>query len=282
MTHVAAQARVPTKALVVFLIVAALLLTLGALTVVRGMVLESRTVQVVNVVDGNTVVVNRDGEERTLTMAGMRSAIRNPEGYRVGPEFCMGEEAYVWLRDRLPQGATVRIDTSDEGAPEGQEAAVFEIGGDKVNVAMAEAGMAAPTGLGVDGETEEEIAEANLVAQTAGSRDNGVGLYDRDEQCSMGYQLFEATTALEQTPTTPKAETVAEIDATSVAYADAVDSVRLVQQRIQGLDPARGTFTDLAYAPAKEKLLATADPVVQQGLGVLQDLNARRNALAAR
>ena len=282
MTHVAAQARVPKKALVAFLIVAALLLTLGALTVVRGMLLERRTVQVVTVVDGNTVVVNADGQERTLSMAGVRSAIRNPEGYRVGPEHCMGEEAYVWLRDRLPQGATVRVVTSKEGAPEGQESAIFEIGGHDVNVAMAEEGMAAPTGLGVDRDTEEEIAEANRVAQTAGSDDNGVGLYDRDTQCTLGYRLYEATTALEQTPTTPQAETVTEIDATAVAYADAVDSVRLVQQGIQGLDASRGTFTDLAYAPAKDKLLAAANPVVERGLGVLQDLNARRNALAAR
>ena len=43
-----------------------------------------------------------------------------------------------------------------------------------------------------------------------------------------------------------------------------------------------GTFADLAYSPARESLLAEADPVVEEGLQVLRDLNARRNEIAAR
>lgn len=280
MTHVAAQARVPKKGLIVFLVVAGVLLALGAASAVRGLVVAHDTVEVVRVVDGNHVVVNADGEERTLTLAGVRSAIRNPEGLRVGPEYCMGEEAYAWLRDRLPQGATVRVDRSDEGAPEGEQSAVFTVAGKEVNVDMAKAGMAAPTGLGVSGDLEEQIAQANQQAQTAGGRNNGVGLYNRDETCTLGYQLYEAQTELEKVPTAPAANTVVEIDKKSVEYANALDAVRLVQQRIEGLDASSGDFTGLAYAPAKDRLLAQANPVVDEGMQVLRDLNAQRNALA--
>jgi len=67
-----------------------------------------------------------------------------------------------------------------------------------------------------------------------------------------------------------------------VEYAAGLDQVRLVQQEIRALDPENGTFADLAYGPAKESLLAEADPVVEHGMQVLKDLNTRRNEIAAR
>ena len=72
------------------------------------------------------------------------------------------------------------------------------------------------------------------------------------------------------------------IDERAVEYAAGLDQVRLVQQEIRALDPENGTFADLAYGPAKESLLAEADPVVEHGMQVLKDLNTRRNEIAAR
>ena len=72
------------------------------------------------------------------------------------------------------------------------------------------------------------------------------------------------------------------IDERSVEYAAGLDQVRLVQQEIRALDPENGTFADVAYGPAKESLLAEADPVVEHGMQVLKDLNTRRNEIAAR
>ena len=276
MTHVAARARVPKKGLLVFLAVAAALLLLGALTVARGIAAEAARVNVVSVVDGNTVVVNQGGTQRTLVLAGVTSAGRNPEGLTVGPDLCMGEQSYAWLRDRLPQGALASVTTSREGAPEGMESAVVSIGGATVNVDMAEAGMTAPTGLGVDDETAEEIAAANRVAVG-----RGVGLYDIEEPCTYQNRLYEAQFALDQIPRDAE-PSIRSIDERSVEFAAGLDQVRLVQQEVQALDPANGTFADLAYGPAKESLLAEADPVVEEGLQVLRDLNARRNEIAAR
>ena len=276
MTHVAARARVPKKGLLVFLAVAAALLLLGALTVARGIAAEAARVNVVSVVDGNTVVVNQGGTQRTLVLAGVTSAGRNPEGLTVGPELCMGEQSYAWLRDRLPQGALASVTTSREGAPEGMESAVVSIGGATVNVDMAEAGMTAPTGLGVDDETAEEIAAANRVAVG-----RGVGLYDIEEPCTYQNRLYEAQFALDQIPRDAE-PSIRSIDERSAEFAAGLDQVRLVQQEVQALDPANGTFADLAYGPAKESLLAEADPVVEEGLQVLRDLNARRNEIAAR
>lgn len=276
MTHVAARARVPKKGLLVFLVVAAVLLLLGALTVVRGIAADAARVNIVSVVDGNTVVVNQGGTQRTLVLAGVTSAGRNPEGLKVGPELCMGEQSYAWLRDRLPQGAVASVDTSREGAPEGMESALVHIGGKTVNVDMAEAGMTAPTGIGVDDDMAEEIAAANRVAVG-----RGVGLYDVEEPCTYQNRLYEAQFALDQIPKDAE-DSVRRIDERSVEYAAGLDQVRLVQQEIQALDPENGTFEDLAYGPARESLLAEADPVVEEGLQVLRDLNARRNEIAAR
>lgn len=276
MTHVAARARVPKKGLLVFLVVAAVLLLLGALTVVRGIAADAARVNIVSVVDGNTVVVNQGGTQRTLVLAGVTSAGRNPEGLKVGPEFCMGEQSYAWLRDRLPQGAVASVDTSREGAPEGMESALVKIGGKTINVDMAEAGMTAPTGIGVDDDMAEEIAAANRVAVG-----RGVGLYDIEEPCTYQNRLYEAQFALDQIPKDAE-DSIRRIDERSVEYAAGLDQVRLIQQEIQALDPENGTFEDLAYGPARESLLAEADPVVEEGLQVLRDLNARRNEIAAR
>lgn len=276
MTHVAARARVPKKGLLVFLAVAAVLLLLGALTVVRGIAADAARVNVVSVLDGNTVVVNQGGTQRTVVLAGVTSAGRNPEGLRVGPQLCMGEQSYAWLRDRLPQGAVATIDTSAEGAPEGMESAVISIGGSTVNVDMAEAGMTAPTGLGVDDAVAEEIAAANRVAVG-----RGVGLYDVEEPCTYQNRLYEAQFALDQIPRDAE-PSIKSIDERSVEFGAGLDQVRIVQQEIQALDPERGTFADLAYGPARESLLAEADPVVEDGLELLRDLNARRNEIAAR
>ena len=276
MTHVAARARVPLKGLLVFLAVAAVLLLLGIVTVLRGVAADAARVDIVSVLDGNTVVVNQGGTERTVVLAGVTSAGRNPEGLKVGPNLCMGEESYSWLRDRLPQGATASMTTSDEGAPEGMESAVISIGGGTVNVAMAEAGMAAPTEVAVSEGLAEEIAQAN---QEAVGR--GVGLYDIEEPCTYQNRLYEAQFALEQIPEDAEAS-LTKIDERAVEYAAGLDQVRLVQQEIRALDPENGTFADLAYGPAKESLLAEADPVVEHGMQVLKDLNTRRNEIAAR
>ena len=276
MTHVAARARVPLKGLLVFLAVAAVLLLLGIVTVLRGVAADAARVDIVTVLDGNTVVVNQGGTERTVVLAGVTSAGRNPEGLKVGPNLCMGEESYAWLRDRLPQGATASLTTSDEGAPEGMESAVISIGGGTVNEAMAEAGMGAPTEVAVGKRLAEEIAQAN---QEAVGR--GVGLYDIEEPCTYQNRLYEAQFALEQIPEDAEAS-LTKIDERAVEYAAGLDQVRLVQQEIRALDPENGTFADLAYGPAKESLLAEADPVVEHGMQVLKDLNTRRNEIAAR
>jgi len=274
MTHVAAQARVPKKGLLIFLAVAGTLLLLGTLSVLRGVLAEQARVDIVSVVDGRTVVVNAGGEQKTLRLAGLTTAPRNPDGVTVGPDFCMGEESYVWLRDRLPQGAVASVKTGDGGA-DGEETAVFKLGGDVVNVAMAEEGMAAPTGVGVDAGLREEITAANAVA-----RGKEVGLYDLEEKCTLPHRLYEAGFALDQIPTQVEA-TVDAIDARSVEYADVLDRLRLVREDIASLDPERGSFTDLAYAPAKETMQAEADAKVEKGLKVLRDLNAQRNRIAA-
>ena len=136
--------------------------------------------------------------------------------------------------------------------------------------------MAAPTEVAVGKRLAEEIAAAS---QDAVGR--GVGLYDIEEPCTYQNRLYEARFALDQIPEDAE-PSLTKLDERSVEYAAGLDQVRLVQQEVRALDPANGTFADLAYSPAKESLLAEADPVVEHGMKVLKDLNTRRNEIAAR
>ncbi|MDO5634866.1 MAG: nuclease [Micrococcus sp.] len=271
MTHVAARARVPKKAFLVFALVALLMLGIATYAVVSGLVNESKRVTIVQVVDGNTVVIDAHGDERTVQMAGVRSAIRNPDNLRGGPNMCLGERSYVWLRDRLVEGATARVNliTVDE-----QTYATFRLGGEDVNAAMAEAGMAAPTRVGVAAATRSEIDAGNDAAQRLGR-----GLYNPSEACTYNSALHEAQFAMQQISDDAEG-TVEALDARSEELATAVDAVRLVQQEIAALDPATGQFKDIAWAPARERLQEAADGYAQDGLNRLRALNERRNQLA--
>ncbi len=273
MTHVAARARVPKKALIVFAVVAAIMLGLAAVSVVRGIVHESRRMQVVEVLDGNTVVVDANGEHKTVKMAGVQSSIRNPDGLRGGPNMCLGEKSHGWLRDRLVQGATAEVDL--EEGEDGQQYATFHLAGKDVNTSMAEAGMAAPTGTGVNDATATQIDEANELA-----RSTGAGLYDVEESCTYNSMLFEAEYKLDSIPEKTD-NTVKALDKRSREVAEAVDGIRLIQEDVEALEKDGGDFEDLAWHPAKEDLKQKADEAAEKGLQRLRELNDRRNQITA-
>ena len=273
MTHVASRARVPKKAFIAFAVVALIMILLAVLVMFRGMVQESHRMQILEVVDGTTVKINAHGDEKLVKMAGLTAGPRNPDGLRVGPALCMGENSYVWLRDRLVAGATAVVDIQEV---DGQEYADFRLAGEDINVAMVEEGMAAPTGIGVDGATADEMRTANEKAYT-----RNIGLYDLEERCTVNSELYEAEFALGVISDDVE-PTLAKIDEKSVELGKAVDDVRLVQEDIHNIDPEGEGFVNTVWGPAKDLLVAEADEIADRGMKRLRDLNDRRNEIYSR
>lgn len=273
MTHVASRARVPKKAFVAFAVVALIMILLAVLVMFRGMVQESHRMQILEVVDGTTVKIDAHGEEKTVKLAGVTAGPRNPDGLRVGPELCMGEKSYVWLRDRLVVGSTAIVNLQEV---DGQEYATFRLAGEDINVAMVEAGMGAPTGVGVDGGEDAEMRDMNKKAYT-----RNIGLYDLEERCTMNSELYEAQYAMDVI--SDKVDpSIAKIDERAVELGQAVDQVRLVQEDIHNLDPKGKDFVNTVWGPAKDLLVAEADEVSDRGMKRLRDLNDRRNEIYGR
>lgn len=273
MTHVASHARVPKKAVIAFAVVALTMILLAVLVTLRGMVEESRRMQILEVVDGTTVTIDAHGEEKTVKMAGLTAGPRNPDGLRVGPALCMGEKSYVWLRDRLVVGTTAVVDIDEV---DGQEYATFRLAGEDVNVAMVEEGMAAPTGVGVSGAEADEMRAANETAYT-----RNIGLYDLEERCTLNSELYEAEYAMDVISDDVE-PSIEKIDEKSVELGQAVDEVRLVQEDIHNLDPEGTDFVNTVWGPAKDVLVAEADEIAERGMKRLRDLNDRRNEIYAR
>jgi endonuclease YncB( thermonuclease family) len=273
MTHVASRARVPKKAFVVFAVVALLMILLAVMVMFRGMVQESRQMQIVEVVDGTTVKINAHGDEKTVKMAGIAAGPRNPDGLRVGPALCMGENSYVWLRDRLVQGATAEVDLQEV---DGQEFATFRLAGEDINVAMVEEGIGAPTGIGVSAAVDAQMRTANEQAYT-----RNIGLYDLEERCTINSELYEAEYAMDVISDDVE-PSITQIDEKAVELGQAVDQVRLVQEDIHNLDPQGEGFVNTVWGPAKEVLMQEADEIADRGMKRLRDLNDRRNEIYAR
>ena len=273
MTHVASRARVPKKAFVAFAVVALIMILLAVMVMFRGMVQESRRMQIVEVLDGTTVKINAHGDEKTVKMAGVAAGPRNPDGLRVGPSLCMGEKSYVWLRDRLVVGATAVVDLEEV---DGQEYASFRMAGEDINVAMVEEGMAAPTGVGVDAAEDAEMRSVNEKAYT-----RNIGLYDLEERCTLNSELYEAEYAMDVISDDVE-PSIEKIDEKSVELGQAVDEVRLVQEDIHNLDPQGEGFVNTVWGPSKDLLVEEADEIADRGMKRLRDLNDRRNEIYAR
>lgn len=273
MTHVASRARAPKKAFVAFAVVALIMILLAVLVMFRGMVQESHRMQILEVVDGTTVKIDAHGEEKTVKMAGLTAGPRNPDGLLVGPALCMGEKSYVWLRDRLVVGTTAIVDIEEV---DGEEYATFRLAGEDINIAMIEEGMAAPTGIGVDGAEDAEMRTVNEKAYT-----RNIGLYDLEERCTLNSELYEAEYAMDVISDDVE-PSITKIDEKSVELGRAVDEVRLVQEDIHNLDPNGTDFVNTVWGPAKDLLVAEADAVAERGMKRLRDLNDRRNEIYGR
>lgn len=159
---------------------------------------DTTTAVVTAVVDGDTIDVQVDGEERRVRLLN----IDTPESVDPNhPVECLGPEAARFLADRLPVGTEVELahDAVRTDRYDRDLAAVFH-DEDLVNAEIARAGFAET--LVVDGNDRfyDEIERARADAEA-----NGVGLYATDIACTVPAQVAafdgQVTQALAGAPT---------------------------------------------------------------------------------
>jgi len=126
---------------------------------------------VVRVIDGDTIVVARDGVESRVRLMNVQ-APEVARGGRAGD--CGGIEAAAWLTDTLPAGAVVelvhdlqRYDRFD------REIAGVLVDGRLINAELAAAGWATPARFGVNAKFYDDVAAATETARAA-----GLGIHD--------------------------------------------------------------------------------------------------------
>ncbi|WP_162251721.1 thermonuclease family protein [Cellulomonas sp. Root137] len=163
----------------------------------RGGETVDRTVRVVRVVDGDTIVVrDADGVYRVRLLN-----IDTPETVdpRSGVE-CLGPEASAFLHDRLPAGTSVQLEHDRiKHDRYGRELAAVYVGSALVNAEIARAGLADALVIGGNDAFYGRVLAAQKEARTAAR-----GLYDESTPCTVPAQVAaveqSAATLLAQPP----------------------------------------------------------------------------------
>ncbi len=148
-------------------------------------------VQVVRVVDGDTLVVRLDGVKTTVRLLN----VDTPETKDPNEDVqCLGPEASAFLEDLLPPGTAVDLEYDGEKLDRyGRTLAGVWLREALVNAEIARAGLGVPVQF--NGQVkflppvEEAAAEARRV---------GAGAYAPDVHCALPGQVDQALTVLDQ------------------------------------------------------------------------------------
>ena len=126
-------------------------------------------VEVVRVVDGDTIVVTRDGIETRVRLMNVQA----PEVARGGNAGeCGGPEAAAWLTGALPAGTVVGLEHGPQRYDrfDREVAVVITAEGTIINVDLAAAGWATPARFGANDIVYADVTAARDAAQAAGVR----------------------------------------------------------------------------------------------------------------
>lgn len=156
--------------------------------------------RIIGVLDGNSVRVDRDGEEVTVHLLNL--TVPDPEDEDTD-RACLGQEAKEHLGRLLPVGAPVTLDYDENlgdgaveeitvGASKTVETIVARAGvtahnGKLINAEMARAGLGSATSA----DSDLYLSEVESAQGEADQRQNGI--FARDIDCTLPAQLEKAT-----------------------------------------------------------------------------------------
>ncbi|MGW9551760.1 thermonuclease family protein [Citricoccus zhacaiensis] len=277
MTEQRTARRVPVLGILAFVLLAALLLTLAVLSAIKGVRTAASNGNVVRVEDGRTFVVNMDGTEETVMLAGVLVPRPVGEGQEPTAENCLADEAMANLAALLQPGDSVQLEYPEESdGPEGTRLALVHHGGEVVNLQQAEAGFAVPLPEQPREGFGSELREAQETARTEES-----GLYSSVAPCTLAGRIGPALTALEDLPEDRPA-TSAEAETQIETISAAVEQGVAAEKAFATIDPEDTSLASLAWAADMPRLQEKLTGALSAAQAELKALDGTRNVLETR
>ncbi|MEO9247338.1 hypothetical protein ABDK96_06570 [Citricoccus nitrophenolicus] len=277
MTEQQTARRFPVLAIIAFVLVAALLLTLAILSTIKGVRTAAADANVVRVQDGQTLVVNRDGTEETVTLAGVMAPLPAGEGQDPTVDHCLAEQSMANLAGLLEPGDTVRLEYPEESdGPDGSRLALVHHGGRVTNTQQVEAGLAVPLREQSLEQFGSELREAQETART-----EEAGLYSPAQSCTLAGQIAPAVTVLQDLPE-ERPESAEAADAQIEAVETAVEQGITAEKVFATIDPEGGSLASLAWGQDLPRLQERLDGALSSAQSELDSLKSTRNVLLTR
>jgi endonuclease YncB( thermonuclease family) len=277
MTQQRTAGRISVLGIIAFVLLAALLLTLAVLSAVKGVRTAQSYGNVVRVVDGHTIVVNMDGTEETVTLAGVQAPLAAPEGKRVSLDNCLAEESTANLSGMLESGDSIQLQYADgSSGPGGTRLALARSGGQVINIVQVEAGLAVPVREQPMKQLGTDLEEAQEEART-----EEAGLYSPSADCTLPGRVAPVVDVLRELPEGGPSSS-AEADAQIETVADAVEQGVTAEKVFATIDPEGTSLSSLAWGEDVPRLQELLDEALTQAQAELASLQSTRGVLLTR
>ncbi|AUZ86718.1 hypothetical protein CVO76_02980 [Arthrobacter agilis] len=220
---------------------------------------------VVRVVDGDTLVINFDGEDQTVRLLNVDTPeTKHPDK----PVECLGPEATQKLESLTPPGTKVALDFDIERTDKYDRvlAAVFIEDQTLVNAELARVGLGVPVLIEPNRKYYDEVQTAYNEATA-----QGAGLLDVAEGCTLPAEVTDAVETLAAATEAPVGETGAAVAATAAGILAALTTAKAAREALEagkdtvrvlavGADRTAAMVSDLDSQIAEgERSLAAAD-----------------------
>lgn len=277
MNHSRTSGRFSVLGIIAFVLLAALLLTLAVLSAVKGVRTAQSYADVVRVLDGQTFVVNMDGSEQTVSLAGVLAPVAAAEGQPETLDHCLAEESAENLSGMLEPGDSVQLQFAEGATGSGDSrAALARHGGQVVNLAQVEAGLAVPAA-----EQPMEHLATDLEDAQETAREEEAGLYSPGQACTLPGRVAPVVEVLRELPEGGPADS-AEADAQIETVQAAVEQGVTAEKVFATIDPEGSTLASLAWGEDASRLHDRLEGALSEARAELTSLQTRRKVLLTR
>lgn len=232
---------------------------------------DAETGEVVRVIDGDTLVINFEGEDQRVRLLNVDTPETKHPDKAVE---CLGPEATAFLESMLPPGTPVGLDFDVEKTDQYDRvlAAVALEDGTLVNAEIARQGL----GIAVLFEPNSKYFDVVRDAQAEATA-NETGLYDPAAECTVPAEIEQATAAVDEAMEEPVGETAAAAAATVGALAAAIAAANTLRTALEaGEDSVRW----LAHSTAAgSTLLGRLTSTIESGESRLLTLESTTKSL---
>ena len=188
---------------------------------------DAQTGEVVRVIDGDTLVINFEGEDQRVRLLN----VDTPETKHPDKAIeCLGPEATAFLESMVPPGTTVGLDFDVERTDQYDRvlAAVALEDGTLVNAEIARQGL----GIAVLFEPNSKYFDVVRDAQAEATA-NETGLYDPAAECTVPAEIEQAAAAVTEAMEQPAGATAAAAAATVGSLAAALVAAKALHSALK-------------------------------------------------